>query len=492
MRTKWKTAFSGALLMGIGTAVAAGGSQLTFLTNLQPFKDATGILETFNTTGKVDLTGPFFQSLGTNGRSCATCHQPANAWTISAEHVAKRFDDSAGLDPIFRTNDGSNCDVVDGTVVPGTPIDTSTLEARRTAYSLLTSKGLIRIALPMPANAEFTVVSVSNPYGCNNTTTLSMYRRPLPSTNLRFLSTLMWDGRESSMQTGTKPILYDQTNPQGNLLFDLRHQSDDATTGHAQGASPSPLQRQQIVDFEMALTTAQAVDSVAGALSRFKEARGGPVALANQPFCIGINDNLAPNDCTPHSFTPIVFTLFTQSWVDAADDRATKAARASILRGQTLFNSKPLHINGVAGLPPSISQPFDGTCGTCHDTINVGNHSVSAPLNIGVGDQTFPSLVTNPLDLSYLPQITLQKNDTGQRITTTDPGRALITGKWADIGKLKGPILRGLAARAPYFHNGSAANLKDVVKFYNARFLNPTDQLDAGQQADLVAFLAAL
>jgi cytochrome c peroxidase len=94
--------------------------------------------------------------------------------------------------------------------------------------------------------------------------------------------------------------------------------------------------------------------------------------------------------------------------------------------------------------------------------------------------------------LSYLPQITLQKNDTGQRITTTDPGRALITGKWADIGKLKGPILRGLAARAPYFHNGSAANLKDVVKFYNARFLNPTDQLDAGQQADLVAFLAAL
>jgi len=59
----------------------------------------------------------------------------------------------------------------------------------------------------------------------------------------------------------------------------------------------------------------------------------------------------------------------------------------------------------------------------------------------------------------------------------TDPGRALITGKCADIGKLKGPILCGLAARAPYFHNRSAATLSDVVEFYNQRFgIGFTDQ----------------
>src|SRR5262245_14885019 len=275
-------------LVLVAGGVAAAPPQ--FLPNLFPFPNAMGVLKTFNATGQVDLTGPFFQSLGTNGRSCSTCHQPGDGWTVSAEHVAKRFDNSAGLDPIFRTNDGSNCDVVDGTVIPGTPIDTSTLDARRTAYSLLISKGLIRIPLPLPANAEFTVVSVSNPYGCNNTTTLSMYRRPLPSTNLRFLSTVMSDGRESSLPTGTNPIIFDQTNPQGNLLFDLRHQSVDATMGHAQGASPSALQQQQIVDFEMALTTAQAVDSVAGSLSVPNRASGGPEAIANQPFCIGIND----------------------------------------------------------------------------------------------------------------------------------------------------------------------------------------------------------
>jgi cytochrome c peroxidase len=71
----------------------------------------------------------------------------------------------------------------------------------------------------------------------------------------------------------------------------------------------------------------------------------------------------------------------------------------------------------------------------------------------------------------------------------TDPGRALITGKWADIGRFKGPILRGLAGRAPYFHNGSAETLRDVVDFYDKRF---EMKLSEAEKADLVAFLRAL
>jgi cytochrome c peroxidase len=77
----------------------------------------------------------------------------------------------------------------------------------------------------------------------------------------------------------------------------------------------------------------------------------------------------------------------------------------------------------------------------------------------------------------------------GQTFVVTDPGRALISGNCADIGKIKGPILRGLAARAPYFHNGSAATLTDVVNFYNQRFnIGLTDQ----QKQDLVNFLSTL
>src|SRR5215510_14612113 len=72
------------------------------LPNLHPFPNGSGVLETFNITGDIDLTGPFFQSLGTNGRSRSSCHQPDQAWTISAEGVQKRFDTTKGMEPIFR------------------------------------------------------------------------------------------------------------------------------------------------------------------------------------------------------------------------------------------------------------------------------------------------------------------------------------------------------------------------------------------------------
>lgn len=466
---KFRTFVQGGLLFGAATfALAENG----FLPNLFPFDDPTGKVKTFSTTGKVDLTGPFFQSLGTNGRSCVNCHEPSEAWSISAAQVAQRFEETHGMHPLFRSNDGSNCD---------NNIDVSTVEGRRKAYSLLISRGLIRVAIPVPDQAEFEVVHVKNPYGCDDTKTLSMYRRPLPSANLRFLSTLMWDGRESSTQTGTTPIAF-ATNPQ-DLLADLRHQAMDATTGHAEGKNPITAEvQQQITAFEMALSTAQDFDSVAGSLEGHG-ATGGPRAIVDQPFFVGINDPLGLNPFkTP--FNPVVFTLFNDAWVHAASGHA-RERRASIVRGQTLFNSKPINITDVGGLNDATGQRvIKGTCGTCHDAPNIGNHSVSAPLNIGVSDPH------GPLDVKYLPVFTLKQKKHGHGvIKTTDPGRALITGKWEDIGKMKGPILRGLAARAPYFHNGSAAGLKDVIEFYDVRF---DMKLTDAEKRDFVAFLNAL
>jgi cytochrome c peroxidase len=74
-------------------------------------------------------------------------------------------------------------------------------------------------------------------------------------------------------------------------------------------------------------------------------------------------------------------------------------------------------------------------------------------------------------------------------VQVTDIGRAMMTGRCNDVGKVKGPILRGLAARAPYFHNGSAATLREVVNFYEQRF---NIGLSEGQKEDLVAFLLTL
>jgi len=292
----------------------------------------------------------------------------------------------------------------------------------------------------------------------------------------------MWDGRESSTQTGTQKIAF-PTNP-ADLLFDLAHQSVDATNGHAQASTPlTPRQQQAIVSFEMALTTAQAYDYRAGALNE-NGASGGPAMIAAQTvpkFFIGINDPLGGNpEGSP--FTPVIFNLFDGWAKQPSYDPG--GARAQILRGQALFNSKPIQITGVGGLNDDLNVPsIAGTCGTCHDSPNVGNHSVSAPLNIGVGD------LDSPLDVSYLPVITLQNRTTHEIKRTTDPGRAMITGLWKDVGRLKGPILRGLASRAPYFHNGSAESLDDVIDFYNKRF---NVGLTPQEKKDLIAFLNTL
>jgi cytochrome c peroxidase len=77
----------------------------------------------------------------------------------------------------------------------------------------------------------------------------------------------------------------------------------------------------------------------------------------------------------------------------------------------------------------------------------------------------------------------------GRVIFTTDPGRALISGKCADVGSIVMQQLRGLAARAPYFANGSAKTLRDVVDFYDRRF---DMKLSSDEKEDLIAFLGVL
>jgi hypothetical protein len=496
--------FSAVLLVALTllSISVANGGRFTLIPNGVPFFNPSGASETYSTAGGIDLTGPFFQSLGTNGRSCASCHLPTEGMSVSAANVQLRFTATQGQDPIFRTVDGSNCNH---------NIDVSTLAGRQAAFSLLRTRGLIRIAIAVPPNADYSVVSVNNPYGCNESNVISMYRRPLPTTNLRFLSAVMFDGRESSAATGTTKILF--SNYPNSLLADLKHQSVDATTGHAQGdgSRPTAAEQQQIIDFEMGLFTAQTFDYSAGALNAHG-ATGGPAALVNQPFFISSNSSvnfLVPTLELPGGlvvpgdgqFTPKIFNLF-----DAWASLTPESSRASIARGQAIFNSRTINIAGVAGINDDLPAgglvaggvpSLQGTCGTCHDSSNVGNHSFPTPINIGTGDPdpANPSVNLGGLDLAYLPAITVCKNDpvtglaTNNCKTTSDLGQGLIDGKFDHIGKIKGPILRGLASRAPFFHNGAAQNLLDAVRFYEKRFgLMLTPQ----EESDLVAFLNSL
>ena len=418
--------------------------------NMFGYANPTGIARTYDEKGAIDSQNPFFQSLGTNGRSCGSCHAVEDGWTIVPSHVQARFDATDGEDPIFRTNDGSNSPWA----------DVSTVDARRRAYNMLLSRGLIRVGIGVPANAEFELLNVDDPYGYASASELSLFRRPLPSTNLEFLSAVMWDGRET---------FANQT-----IHFDLSDQANGATLGHAASTNPlTPGQQQAIVDFETGLYTTQAVDNAGGVLNG-RRATGGPMELSHQPYYIGINDALSPG------FNPRVFTLY-DAWRDAPDG-ANAAARAAIYRGQEIFNTKTFTVSGVRGVNDALGVPaLAATCTTCHDSPNVGNHSVPLPLDLGLTDESRRT--------PDMPLYTFRNKTTGEIKKVTDPGRALIDGKWAHMSRFKGPTLRDLAPRAPYFHNGFAADLDAVIDFYEDRFnIGFTKQ----ERADIIAFLRSL
>jgi cytochrome c peroxidase len=434
------------------------------LPNHVPVRDPSGVFTSVSSQGKINLDNEFFQDLGGNGRRCVSCHVPSVGWTITPKQLRTvfeqtdggKFEDGLGLSAVFRTNDGSN----------SPNADVSTVAKRKKAYSMLLNKGVIRVGLPVPANAEFELVAVDDPYHFASAAELSLFRRPLPTTNLKFDSTVMWDGRE---------VVAGET-----VLQELETQASDATVIHAQGKPLTDAQRSSVAAFIVGLASAQTFDRAAGHLHE-DGARGGPEEILAQPFYIGNNDNFGDSK-TGAPFNPVVFNLY-DAWTCSCDRDGD--ARRAVARGQALFNSKSIAIVGVSGIndEPAFGTPdtLMGTCTTCHDTPNGGNHSVVLPLNIGLSDESRRT--------PDLPLYTFQNRTTKAILKLTDPGRGLIDGKWAHLGRFKGPMLRDLAARAPYFHNGFAADLAAVVNFYEERF---NIGFSACEKADLVAFLRAL
>jgi cytochrome c peroxidase len=454
--------------------------------------DQFGVLESSSTNDfNTGETNGFFANLGTNGRTCGTCHVEADAWTFTPLHAQLLPHN----DPLFAPVDGSDC-----------PPVSSNQEPNSANSSMVLKYALIRIQLAIPTTANFTLGSATNPKGCAIAPgsqaisgDLFLFRRPLPSTNLMFLSAVMWDGRES-LEKITTQAGEESTAP---LLFDLADQANSATTGHAQGAPIAGTQAQQdILAFETGLSTAQVVlvPDIGIALLDVG-ANGGADYLKNTltpAFAIGVNNPLAP------PFTNTIFTIYSAWEPTSPEYRRLSPVQQAIGRGEAIFNNTTFTIHDVPGLNSVPSDPLYNSadplagqdvvagCGLCHNNPNVGDHSTALAINIGI---TMAQPVDNSgnaiteLDLANLPVYTLKNSATGASVEVTDPGKALISGSWTDIGKTKGPILRGLAARAPYFHNGSAKDLATVVSFYNLRFnIGLTPQ----QQSDLVTFLEAL
>jgi cytochrome c peroxidase len=397
---------------------------------------STGKAASFSLQGEVRFDGEFFQAQGTNGRSCATCHAPEDGWSIRVETARRFFDQTDGLHPLFSRQDAN---------VPGLPDDAvDSVEERRAQFTMLL-KGLFTRNVTLPADnpatnptftRQFDLVEVNDPFGVSRVTGTAgsatgrmwFFRRPLPTANFKS-HRVMWDGANT-------------------VGVDLRAGLVKQAIGNVSGAQQGPVLLaddpiiQEIVSYEADMFNAQLRIPGVGRLDE-DGATGGPEHLAYQPLEIG------------------PFTLF-DAWTDDQDN----PRRAQIARGQALFNG--VNANGRS-------------CAGCHNAANDGQSFGGTMFDVGASNPQFAN--------ADMAVFTFQNRETGERKQSTDGGRGIRTGLWADLNKFKTPSLRGLAARPPFFHNGIAATLGDVVAHYQAAlgFVYTPEEA-----ADLVAFMNAL
>ena len=458
------------------------------------YANERGRISILNAAGDTDTSGhPFFMPLGPNGRACVTCHQPADGMSISTTTLRERWGETRGEDPVFAAIDGSNC--------PNLP------QQDRASHSLLLDRGLFRIFLPWPPRArdgsaiepEFTIEVVRDPTGCNThpvhglnspTPSISVFRRPRMVGNLKYVTQVDRIAMPFEVKSGELLDTDPETGARVsmNIMADSREptlvtQASSAALIHLQMKDAlTPEQLQRIVDFERQLFVAQGFDRKAGDLDVPGSPPGlGPAALMRETP--GVLRNGA---------TQSLMSSFA-AW-DAGPGRepdGQAAFRASVARGAALMQTRTIWIRDVYNFNTlGVGNPQKRNCVGCHNMAMTGLDV--APGYMDLGTTNWPH--AEPNDELPLFKLTCSANARphpylGRVIYTHDPGRALVTGRCREIGAITMQQLRGLAARAPYFSNGSASTLREVIDIYDRRFdMRLTEQ----EKQDLVNFMGVL
>ncbi|HET6337670.1 MAG TPA: hypothetical protein VFG30_30800 [Polyangiales bacterium] len=459
----------------------------TFPARLDYANDA-GVLTTLNLAGPTETKGhAFFTPLGNNSRACITCHQPADGMGLSAATANAVWQVRGASDPLFEAIDGSNC--------PDLP------QADAASHSLLLRHGLIRIERPWPPIAadgsrvepEFTIDVVRDPTRCNRDPSfVSVYRRPRPAANLKYATAIGFAfDPKNGMPLQTDPVTGKPGS--GNLLADVRAlslegQAIDALITHLQlHGQPDPQQLREIVDFENQLYTAQSSHEGAGNLNE-AGAQGGPEFLSQ-----------AAAGVLQSSANPIWSEFFPWKMLQPPAAGTTDPGfelRQSVARGAALFSTKQFLVSDSAGLTDTgFGNPVRNSCAFCHNMHRVGLDVAPGQVDLGTTNQPFASLPVSrttaelPLFRLTCARDAAPHPHLGRIVYTSDPGYALTTGRCIDIGKITAQSLRGLAGRAPYFANGAARTLREVIDFYDRRYsIELTDQ----EKTDLTHLLEVL
>jgi hypothetical protein len=169
-------------------------------------------------------------------------------------------------------------------------------------------------------------------------------------------------------------------------------------------------------------------------------------------------------------------------------------------RGQLFFEDLP---RGV--------DPRHGLCAGCHSGPRLDQTNQFLPVDVPVGTR-FQNVLVSEFNVAgnlVRDFIFAQPDGSSILVSSSDPGRSLITGVAADAGSFdqvsafKIPSLRGVVKTAPYFHDNSARTLQEVVRHYTRFFDTVTDpdgpgplapivHLSAEDEADIVAYVSLL
>ena len=364
--------------------------------------------------GRAAFSDRNLRQIGGNGRSCADCHDPSDHFQLSPANAQARF---AALqarravnpnadDPLFR------------------PVDADDFRIHgegASDFSNLVDNGLVRVTMPLPPNVRLVDAVTHEP---TPETSVDLFRAVMPVLNVAITGadavTPVWPpGAPRVPIMGQEP---NGPNRQGGYQHDarfgtLQEQARGALLGHAQVTREPPVRMlNDLAAFERTLFSSPGVEAVAAAIAAgatsFPEADPALSELEQQG--------------------KVIFTRACAQCHGGVLHPGTSTAETQIVRPIARYHN----IQTACPRPP-------------------GDDFVQCP----------PRLLRN----ARTYRITLA-NGTFQFVTTSDPGRLLLTGQPADLGVMDVTQLHGITGTAPYFHNNSAATMEDVLDHYDAFF----------------------
>jgi cytochrome c peroxidase len=384
---------------------------------------------------------------GTNGRACASCHVPEQHTALTPDHVATLLATQPS-DPLFNRIDADD---------PLAAVPT---------YEHL-KKGLVRVVLNLPDNMDlidFTGTVVTPP-----DRTVAVWRAVPSVENTAISAPYQYDGRKTTLQQQAQGaiIAHSQGGPVAASDLDAiaQFQEDQFSSNRAkkvatkldQGVPVDQITRPELQMDE--LTPAQArglaVYNIAceGCHGGAKNLQVVNRQVHDLAFVKLKADGNVLFDTTVQPPKPVLLPQPNNEFLNVG------FANLSYL-GQIFGDLFGPRFNATVSLPQYRYRFYtDGSRSVVKADLPPVPVTVSGfPFDLRAALDANGAPIVGP---NFLPQL-----------FSTDPGRAATTGDPADFEAFDVPQLRGIANTAPYFHDNSAATLRDAVDLYS-RFILP-------------------